>query len=156
MFLIELRNCFEEKIICWKITPVNVRFDSIERLVRRITRWEPGAILVIYDPSKEILNERLQSYSSCILLPFLAKMKRANKYSKGGLLLNVIRAGAFYLFRYIKHAIRNEIVFVWTIRHVWILFISADVSEERPKRKLFCECWSWWDLVFRWKVPSRL
>jgi len=59
-------------------------------------------------------------------------MKRVSKYSKSGLLLNVIRAGAFYLFRYIKHAIKNEIVFVWTtIRHVWIPFISADVNEKR-------------------------
>jgi hypothetical protein len=42
----------------------------------------------------------------------LAKMKRMGKHPKSGFLLGVIRAGAFYLFRYIKHAIRNEIVFV--------------------------------------------
>jgi len=50
--------------------------------------------------------------SLVILLFLLAEMKRVNKYSKSGLLLNVIRAGAFYLFRYIKHVIKNEIVFV--------------------------------------------
>jgi len=59
------------------------------------------------DNSGKAFSSRVPS-AAC--LP--AGMKRAGKHSKGGFLLGVIRAGAFYLFRYIKHAIRNEIVFV--------------------------------------------
>lgn len=64
------------------------------------------------DPSKEILNEEDREIIFRVFPLSPAKMKRMGKHAKGGFLLGVIRAGAFYLFRYIKHAIRNEIVFV--------------------------------------------
>lgn len=149
-FLYAWWRFFSELEFCWKITSMNVPFDSIERLVRWIMRWKPDATLVIFDPSKEILNEKLKNYFSCILLLFL-KMKRLGKFSKGGLLLNVIRAGAFYLFRYIKHVIKNKIIFVWTIKRnslVWTItrmtLLSAWGTENRQTRLL-----SWMLIVKR-------
>lgn len=106
---------FSELTVEERIAPEKILFDSIERSVRRTVRCRPGATR---DPSKEIFNEKYREIIIFrVYLLSLAKMKRMGKHAKGGFLLGVIRAGAFYLLRYIKHAIRNEIVFVWVIRH---------------------------------------